>query len=68
MLRAGAYVREPHFVEQNADVALMIFNPKTRFNHTLKINPPPPHHAVRFRIRSRLNNLLQLLQLRFSQP
>ena len=68
MLRTGAHVREPHFVEQNANVMLMIFNPKTRFDHTLNIHPSPPHHAVRFRIRSRLDNLLQLFQLRFSQP
>ena len=64
MARPGAHVGEAELLEKLSDIARVIVDTEPLGDDALEINPSPAHDAVLLTIRSRLDNLRELSQLR----
>lgn len=59
MSRTRAHVGEAEFLQELADIALVIINAETFLDDLLKVDPPPAHHAVNGTVRALLHENCQ---------
>jgi hypothetical protein len=63
VLRPHRQAGEAEPAQDLADRALVQLDVEAGLDQRLQVGPPPAHHAVRFRVRSLLDDLVQLRHL-----